>query len=83
MFTIYILFSFINSFHAFPFQVVEHLILLMKGEDVLFNRIYSRICGAGSYCEGMKAGKPKAIDMDIVILLPINYEEVVVRHLAV
>jgi hypothetical protein len=55
----------------------------MKGEDVLFNRIYSRICGAGSYCEGMKAGKPKAIDMDIVILLPINYEEVVVRHLAV
>jgi len=55
----------------------------MKEEDVLFKRIYSRICGAGSYYDGLKVGKPEEFDMDIVIRLPINYEEVVVSHLAV
>jgi hypothetical protein len=59
------------------------LILLMKEEDVLFKRIYSRFCGAGSYFDGLKVGKPEEFDMDIVIRLPINYDEVVVSHLAV
>jgi cyclic GMP-AMP synthase len=55
----------------------------MKDEDVLFSRIYSRICGAGSYYDGLKVGKPEEFDMDIVIRLPIYYEEVVVSNLAV
>jgi hypothetical protein len=63
--------------------VLEHLIVLMKKEDVLFNRIYSRICGAGSYYDGLKVGKPEEFDMDIVIRLPIDYSEVVVSHLVV
>jgi len=63
--------------------VLEHLIQLMKDEDVLFKRIYSRICGAGSYYDGLKVGKPEEFDMDIVIRLPIYYEEVVVSNLAV
>lgn len=83
MLTIYIFFCFINSFLSFPFQVLDHLIHLMKEEDVLFNRIYSRICGAGSYYDGLKVGKPEEFDMDIVVRLPINYAEVVVSHLAV
>jgi hypothetical protein len=72
-----------NSFCAFLFQVLEHLILRMKEQDALFKRVYSRICGAGSYYDGLKVGKPEEFDMDIVIRLPINYEEVVVSHLAV
>lgn len=63
--------------------MLEHLIQLMKDEDVLFKRIYSRICGAGSYYDGLKVGKPEEFDMDIVIRLPIYYEEVVVSNLAV
>jgi hypothetical protein len=55
----------------------------MKQEDALFKRVYSRICGAGSYFDGLKVGEPEEFDMDIVIRLPINYEEVVVSHLAV
>jgi cyclic GMP-AMP synthase len=55
----------------------------MKKEDVLFNKIYSRICGAGSYYDGLKVGKPEEFDMDIVIRLPIDYSEVVVSQLAV
>jgi hypothetical protein len=54
----------------------------MKGQDALFKRVYSRIYGAGSYYDGLKVGKPEEFDMDIVISLPINYEEVV-KHLAV
>jgi len=54
----------------------------MKKEDVLFNRIYSRICGAGSYYDGLKVGKPEEFDMDIVIRLPIDYSEVVVSQSA-
>jgi len=61
-------------------KVLEHLILLMKEEDPLFNRIYSRICGAGSYYDGLKVGKPEEFDMDIVIRLPINYEEAVIEN---
>lgn len=61
-------------------KVLDHLILLMKGEDVLFKRIYNRICGAGSYFDGLKVGKPEEFDMDIVIRLPINYEEVVIEN---
>ena len=63
--------------------MLEHLIQLMKDEDVLFERIYSRNCGAGSYYDGLKVGKPEEFDMDIVIRLPIYYEEVVVSNLAV
>ena len=59
------------------------MIPLMKQEDVLFDTIYSRICGAGSYYDGLKVGKPDEFDINIVIRLPINYEEVVVSHLAV
>jgi len=61
-------------------KVLDHLILLMKKEDVLFNRIYSRICGAGSYYDGLKVGKPVEFDMDIVIRLPIDYGEVVFEN---
>ncbi|GFG31157.1 hypothetical protein Cfor_08626, partial [Coptotermes formosanus] len=60
--------------------VLEHLILRMKEQDALFKRVYSRICGAGSYYDGLKVGKPEEFDMDIVIRLPINYEEVVIEN---
>ena len=63
--------------------MLDDLIPLMKQEDVLFNKLYSRYCGAGSYYDGLKVGKPDEFDINIVIRLPINYEEVVVRHLAV
>ena len=63
--------------------MLDHLIQLMREEDVLFKKIYSRICGAGSYYDGLKVGKPEEFDMDVVIRLPINYEEVVVSRLAV
>ena len=49
----------------------------------MFDRIYSRICGAGSFYDGLKVGKPEEFDMDTVFRLPVNYEEAVVRHLAV
>lgn len=61
-------------------KVLDHLILLMKQEDALFKRVYSRICGAGSYFDGLKVGEPEEFDMDIVIRLPINYEEVVIEN---
>jgi len=61
-------------------KVLDHLIELMKKEDVLFNKIYRRICGAGSYYDGLKVGKPEEFDMDIVVRLPINYEEVVIEN---
>lgn len=61
-------------------KVLDHLIQLMKEEDVLFKRIYSRICGAGSYYDGLKVGKPTEFDMDIVIRLPIHYDEVVIEN---
>jgi cyclic GMP-AMP synthase len=63
--------------------VLDHLVELMKQEDVLFSRIYRRICGAGSYYDGLKVGKPEEFDMDIVLRLPIKYEEAVVSHLMV
>ncbi|XP_069686215.1 cyclic GMP-AMP synthase-like receptor [Periplaneta americana] len=61
-------------------KVLTQLIELMKQEDVLFKAIYSRLCGAGSYYDGLKVGKPEEYDMDVVMRLPINYNDVIIDN---
>lgn len=62
--------------------MLEHLVGRMKEVDPLFKSIYSRICGAGSYYDGLKVGKPEEFDMDVVIRFPVYYQEFVVSHVA-
>ncbi|PNF41247.1 hypothetical protein B7P43_G01480 [Cryptotermes secundus] len=59
-------------------KVLNHLIVLMKEEDVLFKAMYRRMSGAGSYYDGLKVGKPEEFDVDIVIRLPVSYEEITI-----
>ncbi|XP_069686321.1 cyclic GMP-AMP synthase-like receptor isoform X1 [Periplaneta americana] len=61
-------------------KVLTQLIELMKQEDALFKAIYSRLCGAGSYYDGLKVGKPEEYDMDVVMRLPINYNDIIIDN---
>ncbi|KAJ9574776.1 hypothetical protein L9F63_008040, partial [Diploptera punctata] len=57
-------------------KVLQQLVNLMKEEDALFKATYREICGAGSYYDGLKVGKPEEFDMDVVINLPVSNKEI-------
>nr|CAD7258896.1 unnamed protein product [Timema shepardi] len=57
-------------------KVLDELILIMKQNDVLFDAIFQRLCGAGSYFDGLRVGKATEFDMDVVVKLPIDYKQI-------
>ncbi|CAG2061623.1 unnamed protein product, partial [Timema podura] len=62
-------------------KVLDKFILIMKQNDVLFDATFQRLCGAGSYFDGLKVGKATEFDMDVVVKLPIDYKQIEVFRL--
>lgn len=64
------------------FQVLDTFMLRMKSKDSLFNACFRKITYVGSYYEGLKVGMPEEFDLNIIIILPINYNsDLTVRNL--
>ncbi|KAF7394997.1 hypothetical protein HZH66_008171 [Vespula vulgaris] len=56
-------------------QVIDEIIEKMK-EDTFFKKVFQRKLFGGSFYKGTKIGVPEEFDIDIIIKLPINYEDI-------
>lgn len=56
-------------------QVIDEIIEKMK-ENTFFKKVFQRKLFGGSFYKGTKIGIPEEFDIDIIIKLPINYEDI-------
>lgn len=54
---------------------METLINLMKQKDTLFAKAYRNIIFCGSFYKGTKVSNPNEFDLNIILKLPIKYDE--------
>ena len=79
---IYFKFNFISfQFLIFFYQVLDLMVELMKEKDPLFSAIFQRVYGVGSYYDDLKVGEPEEFDVNVVVKLPVNYNQIVVSLL--
>ncbi|XP_066585857.1 cyclic GMP-AMP synthase-like receptor [Prorops nasuta] len=57
-------------------KVLKSLLARMKTVDKLFEKSYQELLFVGSFYKGTKVGKPEEFDLDIIIELPINYNNI-------
>ncbi|RZC42727.1 Mab-21 domain containing protein [Asbolus verrucosus] len=51
-------------------SVVQTFVGKMKEKDPLFNLMYRRVFYGGSFYDGLRVGKPKEFDLDLLLTLP-------------
>lgn len=61
--------------NIFLHQIMETLINLMKQKDTLFAKAYRNIIFCGSFYKGTKVSNPNEFDLNIILKLPIKYDE--------
>lgn len=51
----------------------------MRKNDKLFDKIYVDILHAGSFYDGLKICKPDEYDLDLIMKVPLDYNEFVIK----
>ncbi|XP_012268501.2 cyclic GMP-AMP synthase-like receptor [Athalia rosae] len=67
----------ITEYKAHLKTVLDMLIERLKQQDNLFNSVYRRVEYTGSFYEGLKVGSPEEFDLNVIIHMPINYEQLI------
>lgn len=57
-------------------DVIHSLTEAMKEKDDLFKMIFNKILYTGSFYKGTKVGKPEEFDLDLILKLPVRYDDI-------